>query len=234
MKKSNIILLSFICFLFLSAFAIHVGLDAQYKKGRFTAIDRSSQQQPENNFNEISLTASFSKVVISGVAFKENEEHDNFSILYDSAAKNTLFTDKDHPANTTYRIQNDTLFLDIKTNGSAIPAKLTCNNISYIRSDVPTMLLSGSAFDSLGIRSSTSFFTDDQLQCKQLSVSLTGNGHFNLNNIREVNELSLDLQDQAIFESDNSTFNLKNASFRGNSSVDLKGTSLQHFYGKHP
>lgn len=233
MKKSNIILLSFLCFLFLSAFAIHAGLDAQYKKGRFTTIDRSAQQ-PENNFNEISLTASFSNVVISGVAFKENEEHDNFSILYDPAAKNTLFTDKNHPANTTYRIQNDTLFLDIKANGTAIPAKLTCNRVSYIRSGVPTMLLSGSAFDSLNIRSSTNFFTDDQLQCKQLSVFLTADGRFNLNNIHKVDELSLDLQDQAIFESDNSTFHLKSASFRGNSSVDLKGTSLQHFYGKHP
>jgi len=233
MKKSNIILLSFLCFLFVSAFAIHVGLDAQYKKGRFTTIDRSSQQ-PENNFNEISLTASFSKVVISGVAFKEDEAHDNFSILYDSTAKNTLFTDKNYPQNTTYRIQNDTLFVDVKANGSAIPAKLTGNRIIYIRSDVPTMLLSGSAFDQLEVRSSTSFFTDDQLQCKQLSVYLTGNGRFNLNNIQKIGELSLDLQDQAIFESDNSTFHLKNASFRGNSSVDLKGTSLQHFSEKHP
>lgn len=218
MKKSNILLLSFIASVFIVLLVVHVALSAKFKKGEFVYDEPVLYN--DLSYDSVALPA-FSKLVILDSSETNNNHLD---IHLDSNSNNVLSFRKNEPI--SFQLNNDTLF--IRLSKSPSPAgKIVCSKLDYIRSAKQIALVSHTGFGELNISSSADCFFAEDFKAAALHLQLSKNAHADIKRGGRIGTLSLDMNDEAFLETDNCFFQFGTTRFAPGTKIILGGTSLQ-------
>jgi len=221
MKKSNIILLTFIVFLFLLAFALHTALDNRYRQGIFTRKTENAEQ-----YTTFTLQP-YSKVLFRGQSFNKDGNRDcDLTVTYDSTGGNLLKINKVNQASMTWQVSNDTLYINISDPKDVVRCHLSSNRLNYVATNSNMALEQNTPLGKLDIITGAYLYIN-RLDARELGITLNDNAYCYIEPGGNATQFSLEMRGDATLEADDSKLGFKNTRFSSDSKLLLSGSALQ-------